>query len=92
MSSLYKNMSELLEERELNGWKLQKFEISDDNIRARFDGIAPGKYIRLLHNGECVMSNTDMERMTNLDFLRKCMWRYYHWWTWHWNDYYGNSR
>ena len=46
MSSLYKNMSELLEERELNGWKLQKFEISDDNIRARFDGIAPGKYIR----------------------------------------------
>lgn len=68
MSSLYKNMSELLEERELNGWKLQKFEISDDNIRARFDGIAPGKYIRLLHNGECVMSNTDMERMTNLDF------------------------
>ena len=27
---LYKNMSELLEERELNGWKLQKFEISDE--------------------------------------------------------------
>lgn len=28
MSSIYKNMSELLEERELNGWKLQKFEIN----------------------------------------------------------------
>ena len=68
MSSIYKNMSELLEERELNGWKLQKFEISDDNIRARFDGITPGKYIRLLHNGECVMSDTNMEKRTNSDF------------------------
>ena len=68
MSEIYKNMSELLEERELNGWRLQKFEIKNDNIRAMFDGITPGKYIRLLHNGECVMSNTDMERMTNLDF------------------------
>ena len=27
MRKIYKNMSELLEERELNGWKLQKFEI-----------------------------------------------------------------
>lgn len=68
MSSIYKNMSELLEERELNGWKLQKFEISSDNIRARFDGITPGKYIRLLHNGECVMSDTNMEKRTNSDF------------------------
>lgn len=68
MSEIYKNMSELLEERELNGWKLQKFEIKNDNIRAMFDGITPGKYIRLLHNDACVMSDTDMERMTNLDF------------------------
>ena len=73
MSSIYKNMSELLEERELNGWKLQKFEISDDNIRARLDGITPGKYIRLLHNGECVMSDTNMEKRTNSDFCIKHM-------------------
>lgn len=68
MSSIYKNMSELLEERELNGWKLEKFEIKQDNIRARFDGITPGKYIELLHNGECVMSDTNMEKRTNSDF------------------------
>ena len=68
MSSLYKNMSELLEERELNGWELQKFEINDNHIRAIIDGIAPGKYIRLVHDGECVMSDTDMEKHTNLDF------------------------
>ena len=63
MSEIYKNMSELLEERELNEWKLQKFEIKNDNIRAMFDGITPGKYIRLLHNGECVMSDTNMEKI-----------------------------
>ena len=68
MRSLYKNMSELLEERELNGWELQKFEINYNNIRAIIDGIAPGKYIRLVHDGECVMSDTDMEKRTNLDF------------------------
>ena len=68
MSNIYKNMSELLEERELNGWKLQKFKIESDNIRARFDGITPGKYIELLHNGECVMSDTNMEKRTNSDF------------------------
>lgn len=65
---MYKNMSELLEERELNGWKLQKFEIESGNLRAMFDGITPGKYIRLLHNGECVMSDTNMEKRTNSDF------------------------
>lgn len=68
MSSIYKNMSELLEERELNGWKLQKFEIDENNIRARWDGISPGKYVRLLHNDECVMSDTDMEKYTNSKF------------------------
>ena len=68
MSSLYKNMSELLEERELNGWKLQKFEINDNNIRAMLEGVTPGKYIRLLHNNECVMSDTNMEERTNSDF------------------------
>lgn len=68
MSSLYENMSELLEERELNGWKLEKFEIKQNNVRAMLDGITPGKYIRLTHNDECVMSDTNMEKRTNSDF------------------------
>lgn len=65
---MYKNMTELLEERDVNNWKLQKFEIKPGNIRAMFDGIAPGKYIRLLHDDECVMSDTDMEKRTNSEF------------------------
>lgn len=65
---MYKNMLELLEERENNGWKLEKFEIKQGNFRAMIDGIMPGKYIRLTHNGECVMSDTDMEQRTNLRF------------------------
>lgn len=65
---MYKNMSELLEEREINGWKLQKFEIESSNKRAMFNGIIPGTYIRLLHNEECVMSDTNMEKSTNSDF------------------------
>lgn len=68
---MYKNMSELLEEREINGWKLEKFEIKQDNFRAMLDGIKPGTYIRLTHNGECVMSDTDMEKNTNRKFCSK---------------------
>ncbi len=68
---MYRNMSELLEERNLNGWELQKFKIKDDDIKAKFNGIAPGSYIRLLHDNECVMSNTNMEKRTNLDFCIK---------------------
>lgn len=65
---MYKNMTELLEERDVNNWKLQKFEIKPGDIGAMFDGIAPGKYIRLLHDDECVMSDTNMEKRTNSEF------------------------
>lgn len=65
---MYKNMTELLEEKEINGWELQKFEIGKDDMRAMFKGIAPGKYIRLVHGDELVMSDTEMERHTNMDF------------------------
>lgn len=68
---MYKNMSELLEERENNGWKLEKFEIEQGNFRAMLDGIMPGTYIRLTHNGECVMSDTNMEKKTNEEFCIK---------------------
>lgn len=61
-------MTESLEERDVNNWKLQKFEIKPGDIGAMFDGIAPGKYIRLLHDDECVMSDTNMEKRTNSEF------------------------
>ena len=68
---MYKNMSELLEERELNGWKLEKFEIEPDNSRVISDGIVPGTYVRLIHNGECVMSEEDAGKHTNKKFCSK---------------------
>ena len=42
---MYKNMSELLEERENNGWKLEKVEIKQGNFRAMLDGIMPGNIL-----------------------------------------------
>lgn len=68
---MYKNMTELLDEKEINGWKLKKFEITHKNCRAILDGILPGTYIRLIHDGECVMSDTGMEKRTNLKFCSK---------------------
>lgn len=68
---MYKNMTELLDEKEINGWKLKKFEITRKNCRAILDGILPGTYIRLIHDGECVMSDTRMEKRTNLKFCSK---------------------
>lgn len=65
---MYKNMCELLEEKELNGWKLEKFEIDSHDTRAMLNGIMPGTYIRLIHNDQCVMPDTDMEKESNLEF------------------------
>ncbi len=38
---------------------------------ARFDGVDPGNYVRLMVNGNLLMSDTHMERMTNLEVVRK---------------------
>ena len=53
-------MPELLEERENNGWKLEKFEIKQGNFRAMVDGIMPGTYIRLTHNGDVELLDSNM--------------------------------
>lgn len=68
---MYKDMTKLLEDKKVGNWKLEKFEIKSGNLRAMFGGISPGMYIRLLHNGECVMSNTAMEKQTNAEFCAK---------------------
>lgn len=61
-------MHELLDERKINGWELQKFVIENGDFKAWMQGIAPGTYIRLVHDGQLVMSDTGMEKRTNLDF------------------------
>lgn len=73
MINKFKSMSAILEEKELDRFKLEKFVISErDQI---FHRIPQGEYIRLLDKkksySECVMSDTPMEHRTNYDILRK---------------------
>lgn len=67
-TEMYSKMADFLEDREGGDWKLEKFVIDNDNFMARIQGIMPGTYVRLLCKGECVMSDTDMEKRTNADF------------------------
>ena len=69
---MYKDMTEILSEKEQNGWKLEKFEVKNDDLLYAFrSGVDPGNYIRLMHNGKLVMSDTDMEKRTNAEFCSK---------------------
>lgn len=68
---MYKNMPSILKDGQVGDFKLQHYEISDNNFYAivRY-GIPPGRYIRLINKCECVMSDTPMEKETNRDFVR----------------------
>ena len=61
-------MADLLDERQNGAWKLKKFTIESNNLAAMIQGVTPGTYIKLTHNGECVMSDTSMEKRTNMEF------------------------
>lgn len=68
--STYKDMTEILKDGKVGNFELSHYEIREDNFRAIYrDGIPCGKYIRLTHSGECVMSDTPMEKRTNMDFV-----------------------
>lgn len=71
---LFQEMHKVLNENEIGNFKLEKFEINKNNRDFRCY-IPDGKYIRLLDksagwNG-CVMSDTDMEKRTNTQFVLK---------------------
>lgn len=69
---MYKNMTEILSEGQIGDFSLQKFTINKNNYRAIIrDRISPGTYIRLMRKNELMMSNTDMEKNTNKEFVRK---------------------
>lgn len=69
---MYKDMTEVLLEKEQNGWKLEKFEVKNDDLLYAFrSGVDPDNYIRLMHDGKLVMSDTDMEKRTNAEFCSK---------------------
>lgn len=67
---MYKDMVSLLQEKKSGDFEIRHFTITNDNIHAIIRGIMPGKYVQLLRNGTCVMSNTDMEQRTNFRFCR----------------------
>lgn len=66
---MYANMSDILQERKVGDYALEKFEIGENNLYAMLHGIPCGKYIRLRHGIEVVMSDTDMEKRTNAGFV-----------------------
>ena len=63
----YKNMYEILEERQQGIAMLDKFKA--EGFMSWKQGIPQGDYIRLIVNGECMMSNTPMEKRTSMDFM-----------------------
>lgn len=67
---MYANMTEILKDGKSGNFELSHFEIGEDNLYALFHRIPRGKFVRLLHKGEVVMSNTDMEKCTNANFVR----------------------
>lgn len=68
---MYERMCDILAERELGGYRLEYFEIKPGDWGAILRGIAPGKYVCLTHRGEVIMSDTDMEKRTNAEFVHR---------------------
>ena len=67
----YRDMLKFLAPAKNGDFEISTFEISHNkNFRAMIDGIPEGKYLRLTHHGEVVMSDTPMEKRTNLSFLQ----------------------
>ena len=62
-------MTKLLKDASVGEYKLEHFEIPDNDLYALFHHIPSGHFVRLTHSGEVVMSNTQMEKDTNLDFV-----------------------
>ena len=67
MSIAYKNMCEILQEDQKGCARLKKFEAT--GFAAALAGIPHGEYIKLIVNGELMMSDTPMEKRTSIDFV-----------------------
>ena len=67
---MYKDMTEILKDGKVGDFRREHFEMKESDFCARFrNGIPMGRYVRLTHGSECVMSNTPMEKRTNRDFV-----------------------
>lgn len=66
---MYLNMSEILKDGKVGDFELSHYEIGKNDFYAMLHGIPSGKFVRLMHRGEVVMSNTDMEKRANSSFV-----------------------
>ena len=64
-------MTEILKDGKAGDFELTHFEIGKNDLYAILHGIPCGKFIKLTHRGEVVMSDTAMEKRTNRDFVVK---------------------
>lgn len=69
---MFESMSKILNDKETDRFKLEKFEIKEYSFYHR---IPKGEYIRLIDKTKmfdgCIMSDTPMEHRTNYDILKK---------------------
>lgn len=67
---MYQDMTKLLSPAIQGDFEISHFEITKNDFRAIFRyGIPVGKYVRLTHGKELVMSDTPMEKRTNASFV-----------------------
>lgn len=69
MNEMYKEMHKILKPCEICPYKLENFDIDDNNFGAKLQGISPGTYTRLMYRGQVIMSDTDIEKRTNQEFV-----------------------
>jgi hypothetical protein len=70
MYNEYIDVKQYLEEKTVGDFSLKKFSIDNSNRGFRCT-IPNGNYISLMEKGSCVMSDTPMEKRTNLEFIEK---------------------
>lgn len=66
---MYRDMTRLLAPSKNGAFEIKTFEVNDMSFQAILAGIMPGKYVKLIHGGEIVMSDTQMEKRTNSAFV-----------------------
>jgi spermidine synthase len=72
LDNIYPDVKKYLKEKTIGDYSIDFFEVNHKtSFRAIIDGISEGKYVRLLYKNEVVMSDTNMEKRTNYDFVSK---------------------
>lgn len=68
---MYENMGDILKDGKCGDFEISHFEVGNNDLYAILHGIPMGKFVRLTHKGQVVMSDTDMEKRTNAEFIQK---------------------